>query len=174
MKKIIAVLFIPVMGLLLLSLPAMAQHDHGAHGGHGGHGGGAQGAPAGQQEPALKMTSTDVFADGLQATFMVMRNEMHRGMLAQMKMKDDVEPGTTHDVMVLLRDEKTGREFTDLRVTLKVVGPDDQEQVKPGNYKSMMRTYDTYFKLKEPGRYQIFVLFETGGQKRVIGLSSDL
>ncbi len=168
MKINLTVPFISLMVSLLLAWPAMAQHDHGAHGGHG-----TPGPPAGHQEPAMKMTNTDVLADGVQVTFMVMANEMHRGMLAQMKMKDDVEPGTTHDIMVLLRDEKTGREFTDLRVTLKVVGPDDKEQVKPGNYKSMMRTYDAYFNLKEPGRYQVLVLFEIGGQKRVIGLSYD-
>lgn len=50
----------------------------------------------------MKMDNTDVFADGVQITFMVMCNEMHKGMLDKMKMKDDLEPGTNHDIMVFL------------------------------------------------------------------------
>ena len=159
MKKFLAVLFIAVFGLATLPSSSPAQHGHGGSGV--------------QQKPAIKMGNTDVFADGIQITFMVMRNEMHKGMLEKMKMKDDLEPGTTHDIMVLIRDENAGKEITDAQVTLKVIGPDEKEQVKSANYKKMMRTYDAYFNLAEPGRYQVSVLFENGGKKRVIGFSYD-
>ncbi len=165
MKKNFSFLFIAVLGLIMLPSFTLAEHGHGHL-----HGQADSGA---SPKPAMKMDSTDVFADGVQITFMVMENKMHKGMLQQMKMKDDLEPGTTHDIMVLIRDEKTGREFTDQQVTLKVVGPDEKEQVKPASYKTMMRSYDAYFDLAEPGSYRIFVLFEMGGKKRAVGLSYD-
>ena len=159
MKKFLAVLFISTFGLLMLPASSPAEHGHGGS--------------SAQQRLAMKMENTDVFADGVQITFMVMRNEMHKGMLDKMKMKDDLEPGTNHDIMVLIRDEKTGKELSDAQVTLKVTGPDEKEQVKAANYKKMMRTYDAYFNLAEPGRYQVLVLFESGGQKRAIGISYE-
>ena len=159
MNKIFITLFIAVFGLAMPPSASPAQHGHGGTGV--------------QQQPAMKMDNTDVFADGLQVTFMVMQNEMHKGMLEKMEMKDDLEPGTTHDVMVLIRDEKTGKELADARVALKVVGPDEQEQVKAASYKKMMRTYDAYFNLVEPGKYQVLALFESGGQKRAIGISYE-
>lgn len=160
MKKILAVLFIAVFGLSVFPSPSLAEHGHMGAGAH--------------QQPAMKMDSTDIFVDGLQVTFMIMKNEMHKGMLAKMKMKDDLEAGTTHDVMVVIRDEKTGRELTDTRVTLKVIGPDENEQVKAANYKEMMRSYDAYFNLTDKGKYQVLALFELGGQKRSIGISYEI
>ena len=159
MKKFFAALFIAVIGFTMLPSSSPAQHSHG--------GNGAQG------QPAMKMDNTDVFVDGLQITFMAMTNEMHKLHLKQMKMKDDLEPGTTHHVMVLIRDEKTGKELMDGRVTLKVIGPDEQEQVKPAIFNKMMRGYAAYFNLGESGRYQVLALFESGGQKRTIGISYD-
>ncbi|MBA4422166.1 MAG: hypothetical protein C0390_03560 [Syntrophus sp. (in: bacteria)] len=76
--------------------------------------------------------------------------------------------------MVLFRDEKTGEEFTGARVSLKVVDSDDDEQIKTGSYKKMMRAYDSYFKLAEKGKYMITVLLDTGVQKRSIGISYDM
>jgi hypothetical protein len=75
--------------------------------------------------------------------------------------------------MVLVWDEESGKELTDAKVTLKVVGPDDKEQVRAANYKEMMRTHDGYFNLSEKGKYQVLVLFESDGQKRAIGISHD-
>ncbi len=163
MKKILGVLLIAVIGLSMFPPRSVAEHGHG----------GMMGAQP-QQQPAMKMDSTDVFADGVQVTFMIMRNEMHKGMLEKMKMKEEPEAGTTHDIMVLIRDEKTGRELTGARVTLKVIGPDENEQVKAANYKEMMRTYDTYFNFAEKGKYQVLALFEIGGQKRAIGISYEI
>ncbi len=158
MRKVLSVVAISFFGLFALWSVSSAQH----------HGGGAT-----QAQPAMKMPSTEVFADGVQVTFMVMRNEMHKGMLKRMNMKEDLEQGTTNNIMVLIQDEKTGKELTGAAVTLKVVGPDGNEQVKTGSYKEMMRTYDAYFNLSEKGKYQVLALFELSGQKRVVGISHE-
>ncbi len=160
MKKVLSAVVIVALGLLLFSSFSLAQH--------------MQGGSGEKPQPAMKMNSTDVVADGLQVTFMVMRNETHKGMLEKMKMKEALEPGSTHNIMVLVRDEKTGKELTGGKVTLKLVSPDEKEQVKSANYKEMMRTYDAYFNLAETGRYQVTALFEIGGQKRAVGISYDI
>lgn len=162
MRKCLLVASVLIFGLVILSSFSLAQHH-----------GGAATQPRSQPQPAMKMASTDVFADGTQITVMVMRNETHKGMLQKMNMEEELEPGTTHNIMVLVRDEKTGKELTGSKVTLKVVDPDEKEQVKPGNYKEMMRTYDAYFKLADKGRHQVLVLFESGGNKRTVGVSYD-
>jgi hypothetical protein len=160
MKKFLSIVSVSLLGLLTITALAFSQH---------GHGGGA-----GNPQPAMKMDSTDVLADGTQVTFMVMRNTTHKGMLEKMKMKEELEPGSTHNIMVLIRDEKTGKEFTNGKVILKVVGPDEKEQVKSANYKEMMRTYDAYFNLSGEGKYQVAALFEISGQKRVVGISFEI
>jgi hypothetical protein len=162
MRKCLLVASVLTIGLVMLSSFSLAQHH-----------GGAATPQKSQSQPAMKMASTDVFADGMQITVMVMRNETHKGMLQKMNMTEELEPGTTHNIMVLIRDEKTGKELTGGKVTLKVVNPDEKEQVKPGNYKEMMRTYDAYFKLADKGRHQVLVLFESGGNKRTAGVSYD-
>ncbi len=146
--------------LLLLAAVSVsfAQHGHGA---------------AGATEPAMKMASTDVFADGIEATFMVMMNQNHKVMLKNMNMKEDIEPSTTHNIMILVKDE-SGKEFNDIPVKIKVTDPNDNEQTKTGSYKAMMRTYDAYFNMHEKGKYQIRVQFETQGQRRSIGVSYEL
>ncbi len=103
-----------------------------------------------------------------------MPNSSHKNMLKNMKMEDDIEPGSTHNIMVLLKDEKTGEEFAGARVSLKVVDSDDGEQMKTASYKKMMRTYDAYFKLAKTGKYMITVLLDTGALKRSIGLSYEM
>lgn len=127
-----------------------------------------------QQAQPMKMPSIDVFTDGVHVTFMVMKNESHKNMLKQMKMNEELEQGTTHNIMILVRDEKTGKEFAHIPVTIMVADPDDNEQTKKGSYKDMMRTYDAYFRMNQTGKYQIRVLFETEGKKRSIGISHDM
>ena len=158
MKKVLLAVLVPLFVFFVLSTPSIAQH----------------GNMATEKQPMMKMASTDVVADGLVVTFMVMPNSNHKNMLKNMNMADDIEPGSTHNIMVLLKDEKTGEEFTGARVSLKVVDSDDEEQIKTGSYKKMMRTYDAYFKLSETGKYMITVLLDTGARKRSIGLSYEM
>jgi hypothetical protein len=158
MKKVLLAALMSLFVLFLLPLPSIAQHGH----------------MAAEKQPMMKMASTDIVADGLVVTFMVMPNSTHKNMLKNMKMEDDIELGSTHNIMVLIRDEKTGEEFTGARVSLKVVDSDDDEQIKTGSYKKMMRTFDAYFKLANAGKYMITILLDTGVQKRSIGISYDM
>ena len=160
MKKILSA---SLVSLFMLFLPMLSI----AHDGHVVH------TETGEH-PVMKMASTDVVADGLVVTFMVMPNSAHKNMLKNMKMKDDIEPESTHNIMVFIRDEKTGEGIAGGGVTLRVVDTDDDEQLKTGNYKRMMRTHDAYFKLAKEGKYMITVLLDTGTQKRAIGVSYDL
>jgi len=158
MKKILLASLVSLFVLFLLVSPLIAQHGH----------------MAAEKQPVMKMASTDVVSDGLVVTFIVMPNSAHKNMLKNMKMGDDIEPGSTHNIMVLLKDEKTGEEFTGARVSLKVVDSDDDEQIKTGSYKKMMGTYYAYFKLAKTDKYMITVLLDTGAQKRSIGISYDM
>jgi len=36
-----------------------------------------------------------------------------------MKMKEDIEPGTTHNITVILKDDKTQKEITDAQINMK-------------------------------------------------------
>lgn len=47
-------------------------------------------------------------------------------MLKDMKMKDDIEAGTTHNVTVILTDQATQKPITDASVSMKVVDPNDR------------------------------------------------
>ena len=91
MKRAVSVCIGLVVGLFILSSFAFAQHQHG-------------GAATGG---AMKMESKDVLVEGVKASFMVMANENHKKMLKDMNMKDDIEPGSTHNITVTLKDEKT-------------------------------------------------------------------
>jgi len=62
---------------------------------------------------SMKMESKDVLVEGVKVSFTVMANDSHKKMLQDMKMKEDIEPGTTHNITVVLKDQKTQREITD-------------------------------------------------------------
>ncbi len=156
MKK--GILSTTVLLLLVISSVSFAQSDHTKK----------------AKQPPMKMASTDVIADGIQATFMVMPNESHKKMLKNMKMKEEVEPGSTHNVMIILKDVKTGKEFNNLPAIIKVTDEDDNEVLKSGSFTDMMRTYDAYFCLEQKKKYQITILFETQGQKRSIGILYEM
>ena len=87
-----------------------------------------------------------------------------------MKMNEDIEPGTTHNVTVTLKDEKTQKEIADAQITMKVVDPKGKDQIKPLKYEEMMKSYDAYFNLPEKGKYQVMILFKIGDQKRTAGI----
>jgi hypothetical protein len=94
MKKFLSIVSVSLLGLLTITALAFSQH---------GHGGGA-----GNPQPAMKMDSTDILADGTQVTFMVMRNTTHKGMLEKMKMKEELEPGSTRWQLCSRSVAKTG------------------------------------------------------------------
>ncbi len=154
MKKSVLMVGVVVLGCLVLSSLSLAQHSHG---------GMSMGTP-------MNMYTKDVLVEGVQVTFQIMDNNEHQKMLKEMKMKEDIEPGTTHNITVILRDAKTQKEITNAQVTMKVVDPMGKDQVKALKYQEAMKSYDAYFKLPDKGKYQVIMLFKIGEQKRTAGI----
>jgi hypothetical protein len=136
---------------------AMAQHMH------GGMAGGS-----------MKMDTKEVLVEGTKVTFQFMSNDEHLKMLKDMKMKEDVEPGTTHNITVTLKDEKSQKDITGATVSMKVVDPAGKDQIKPMKYDDSMQSYDAYFNLKEKGKYQVMVLFKAGEKKSSAGIYYEI
>jgi len=158
MKKLVSLLLVAIVGLFVLSSLSLAQH---------GHGGMSKGE-------GMKMETKDVIVEGIKVSFMVMLNENHKKMLADMKMKEDIEPGTTHNITVILKDDKTQKEITDAQINMKVVDPKGKDQIKTLKYEEAMKSYDAYFNLPEKGKYQVMILFKTGDQKKTAGIYYEI
>src|SRR4030066_1933676 len=157
MKKLLSVLGILVVGLFGVSSVSFAQHGHG-----------------GMSTGGMKMETKDVSVEGIKVSFMVMLNENHKKMLADMKMKEDIEPGTTHNITVILKDDKTQKEITDAQINMKVVNLKGKDQIKTLKYEEAMKSYDAYFNLKEKGKHQVMILFKIGEQKRTAGIYHEI
>jgi hypothetical protein len=157
MKRAWSVCIGLVLGLFILST-AFAQHQHG-------------GMSTGS---SMQMETKDVLVEGVKVSFTVMGNSEHRKMLKDMKMKEDIEPGSTHNITVTLKDEKTQKEITNAQINMKVVDSKGKDQVKPLKYDEMMKSYDAYFNLKEKGKYQVLILFKVGEQKRTAGIYYEI
>jgi hypothetical protein len=142
----------------LISAPSGAQHTHG----HGSSAGG------------MKMDTREVLVEGVKLTFQIMANAEHRKMLKDMKMKDDIEAGTTHNITLVLTDLATQSEITDAAVSMKVVDPAGKDQIKNLKYESSMKSYDGYFNMPEKGRYEMLVLVKRGDQKKTAGIYYEL
>jgi hypothetical protein len=123
---------------------------------------------------SMKMETKEVLVEGVKVTFQMMANDEHRKMLKDMKMEEDIEPGSTHNITVILKDEKSQKEITDAQITMKVVGPKGKDQIKTLKYEGEMKSYDAYFNLPEKGKYQVMVLFKVGDQKKTAGIYYDL
>ena len=158
MQKLTSVLLVVVAGLFVLSSVSLAQHSHGGMSTGG----------------SMKMETKDVLTEGVKVSFMVMANESHKKMLADMKMKDDIEPGSTHNITVILKDEKSQKEITDAQITMKVVDPKGKDQIKTLKYEGEMKSYDAYFNLPDKGKYQIMILAKTGERKITAGTYYEL
>ena len=158
MKKMELVLGITIVSLFVFSSLSVAQHSHG---------GMSMGTP-------MKMYTKDVIVEGVNVTFQIMENDEHQKMLKEMKMKEDIEPGTTHNITVILKDAKTQQEVTNAQITMKVIDPKGQDQIKPLKYEDAMKSYDAYFKLPDKGKYQVIILFKVGEQKRTAGIYYEI
>ena|SRR3989339_57502 len=157
MKRLVLVLALSVVSLFVLSSFSLAQHGHG-----------------GMSTGGMKMETKDVVVEGIKVSFMVMANSDHKKMLEDMKMKEEVEPGSTHNITVTLKDEKSQKEVTNAQITMKVVDPKGKDQIKTLKYESEMKSYDAYFNMPEKGKYQVMILFKTGDQKRNAGIYYDV
>jgi hypothetical protein len=156
MKKLISIFGVLFLSLFFSTSLSLAQHQHG----HGT-------AP-------MKMDTKEVQVEGVRVIFQVMGNDEHRKMLKDMKMKDDIEPGTTHNITVTLKDEKTQREITNAQVNMKVIDPKGKDQVKSMKYEEMMKSHDAYFNLQGKGKCQVMILFKIGEQKRTAGIYYEI
>jgi len=158
MEKLLSFLGILVVGLFFLSSVPLAQHSHG---------GMSTGTP-------MKMDTKEVLVEGVKVTFQIMANDEHGKMLKDMKMKEDIEPGTTHNITVILKDDKTQKEITGAQINMKVVDPKGKDQIKTLKYQEVMKSYDAYFNLPDKGKYQVMILFKVGDQKRTAGIYYEL
>jgi hypothetical protein len=156
MKKLFSILGVVVLGLFASVPFSLAQHGHGMGGG------------------SMKMETKEVLVEGVKVVFQIMANDEHKKMLKDMKMKEDVEPGTTHNITVTLKNEKSQKEITDAQVNMKVVDPKGKDQVKTLKYEGEMKSYDAYFNLPEKGKYQVMVLFKVGEQKKTAGIYYEI
>ena len=158
MKRFFPVLVVLVIGLFGFASLSLAQHSH------GGMTGGS----------SMKMDTKEVLVEGTKVTFQVMVNAEHQKMLKDMKMKEDIEAGTTHNITVALKDEKSQKEVTNAEITMKVVDPKGKDQIKALKYDKDMKSYDAYFNLPEKGKYQVMVLVKQGEQKKTAGIYYDV
>ena len=158
MKKFAFIFGVWISSLFFLTSLSFAQHSH-------GHGMGGS---------AMKMETREVLVEGVKVTFQIMANDEHRKMLKEMKMKEDVEPGTTHNITLTLKDEKTQREITDAQVSMKVIDPKGKDQIKDMRYEGAMKSFDAYFALPDKGKYQVIVLVKRGDHKMPAGIFYEM
>lgn len=157
MKRLVSFLGVFVLSLFVFSSFSLAQHGHG-----------------GMTGSSMKMETREVLVEGVKVGFQIMKNDDHQKMLKDMKMKEDVEPGTTHNITLTLKDGKTQKEITDAQITMKVVDPKGKDQVKELKYEDTMKSYDAYFNLPDKGKYQVIVLVKRGNQKIPAGIYYEI
>ena len=157
MKKVTVMMAVLAFGLFGFTRLSSAQHMHG-----------------GMSGGSMKMDTKEVLVEGTKVTFQFMSNDEHLKMLKDMKMKEDVEPGTTHNITVTLKDEKSQKDITGATVSMKVVDPAGKDQIKPMKYDDSMQSYDAYFNLKEKGKYQVMILFKAGEKKSSAGIYYEI
>jgi hypothetical protein len=158
MKKLLSVLGVLLMGVFFLSSVSLAQHSHGGM----------------SMGTSMKMDTKEVLVEGVKVTFQMMANDEHQKMLKDMKMKEDIEPETTHNITVTLKDEKTQKEMANAQISMKVVDPKGKDQIKTLKYDGMMKSYDAFFDLSEKGKYQVMILAKDGEKKITAGIYYDV
>jgi len=158
MKQPVALLSVVVVSLFVLSSVCLAQHSHGGM----------------SMGSSMKMDTKEVLVEGVKVTFQMMANDEHQKMLKDMKMKEDIEPATTHNITATLKDAKTQKDITNAQVTMKVVDPKGKDQIKSMKYEDMMKSYDAYFNLPEKGKYQLMILAKMGEKKITAGIYYEI
>jgi hypothetical protein len=144
-----------------------SQHQHGQHGGMAG----AEGEKKAESTLGNETSSNRTFLleGGVKAAFSIMAMPEHKKMLQDMKMKVDVDPQATHNIAVTLSDTRTNLPIADAVVKMKVIDPKGQGQVRLLDFIAGMNQYAGDFTLSGKGRYQVLILFKTGGKKQAGG-----
>ena len=158
MKRLVCFLGVFVLSFFMPTSFSFSQHSHGGM----------------SMGSSMKMETKEVLVEGVKVTFQIMDNDEHRKMLKDMNMKEGIEPGTTHNITVTLKDAKTQKDITNAQITMKVVDPKGKDQIKPMKYEDMMKSYDAYFNLPEKGKYQVMILAKMGERKITAGIYYDL
>jgi len=158
MKRMISVVGVFVFCLFPFVSVSLAQHSHGGM----------------SMGTSTKMDTKEVLVEGVKVTFQMMANDEHKKMLKGMKMKEDIELGTTHNITVTLKDEKSQKEITNAQINMKVIDPKGKDQIKTLKYDDMMKSYDAFFNLSEKGKYQVMILAKTGEKKIPAGIYYEL
>lgn len=158
MKRLILSLGMALLSSVFLGSLSFGQHSHG-------------GMSKGE---TMKMETREVLVEGVKVVFQIMTNAEHKKMLKDMKMKEDIQAGTTHNITLTLKDEKTQKEITDAQINMKVVDPKGKDQIKTPKYEESMKSYDAYFNLPEKGKYQMLILFKIGEKKRTAGIYYEI
>jgi hypothetical protein len=141
MKK----LLLATAAIIALSAPAFAA-DHAGHN-HSSHA--AMGGPAHEE-----------VIEGVKATFTV--QTMADAMKAMgMEMPKGVKE--THHISLSLKDVKSGKTLTEGEATVKVQGPDKQEQTK--ELMAMHGHFGGDFEMTKKGKYGVMCKFKTADGK---------
>jgi hypothetical protein len=157
-QRAILIVGVSVFCLFTFAAISLAQHSHG---------GMSMGTP-------MKMDTREVLVEGVKVTFQIMDNDEHQKMLKDMKMKEGIETGTTHNITVTLKDEKTQKEIANAQINMKVIDPKGKDQIKTLKYEGEMKSYDAYFNLPEKGKYQVMILAKTGEKKIRAGIYYEI
>lgn len=161
MKRFVMFAAIAAAAVLFGSWPASAQHGHGSHG-------------AGHAAPGMKMDQKEVLVEGVKVIFQIMPNSEHKKMLVEMKSREEPEPGTSHNIAVVLIDAASQKEIPDAQARMKVIDPRGQEKMKELRGSAEMKSYDNYFDLSAKGQYQLLVAFKVGDKIRSAGVYYDM
>jgi len=158
-----------LLTICLWSFPVAAQHQHGGHS--------MPGMPGMEGEKKTETTignetspsRTFLLEGGTKASFSITPMAEHKKMLQDMKMKVAVDPQATHNIAVTLTDTRTNLPLMDAVVKMKVIGPKAKEQIKLLDFTQAMNQYAGDFTFPEKGKYQILILFKSGGKKHPAG-----
>ena len=163
-------LFIGVFSLTIGwgTISALGQHQHGSP---------QPPAPAvGGEKKVESRTGAETSSNrtfllegGIKAAFSITAMADHKKMLQDMKMKAEVDPQATHNISVTLTDTRSNLPLTDAVVKMKIIGTKGTEQMKLLDFTQAMNQYSGDFTFAERGRYQILILFKSGGKKQAGG-----
>jgi hypothetical protein len=164
--KILFIIGALLLAICLGSFPVSAQHQHGRPPAPASGGEKKTESAVGAQ---TSLSRTFLLEGNIKAAFSIMAMADHKKMLQDMKMKVEVDPQTTHNIAVTLTDTGSNLPLTDVVVKMKIIAPKGTEQIKLLDFTQAMNQYAGDFILSEKERYQILILFKSGGKKHPAG-----
>jgi len=167
-RELFSAFFVFLLAFSLGPLSAAAQHA--------GHQAPAAAGEKKTEAPPGKETSlTRTFLlEGFKASFSIMDMASHKKMLKDMNMKIEIDSQATHNIAVTLTDTRTNQVVHDAAVKMKVINPKGKDQIKLLDFTPAMNQYAGDFNLSDKGRYQVLILFKSGGMKRTAGFYYSL